>query len=133
MAKKTILSSGPSADNPFAAALSQALGGYTPDPTSAGGSDEEPNAEGDALRGWVHIGFEKKGRAGKTVTTLEFVDLETAEGGSEAAAQWVKKLKTHCGVGGSLDGTWALLQGDVRTAVEGQLKKWGFRTKRIGG
>ena len=133
MAKKTILSSGPSADNPFAAALSQALGGYTPYPTSAGGSDEEPNAEGDALRGWVHIGFEKKGRAGKTVTTLEFVDLETAEGGSEAAAQWVKKLRAHCGVGGSLDGTWALLQGDVRSSVEAQLKKWGFRTKRIGG
>jgi translation initiation factor 1 len=133
MAKKTILSSGPSADNPFAAALSQALGGYTPDPTTAGGSDEEPNTEGDVLRGWVHIGFEKKGRAGKTVTTLEFVDLETAEGGSEAAAQWVKKLKTHCGVGGSLDGTWALLQGDVRSSVEAQLNKWGFRTKRIGG
>jgi len=26
-----------------------------------------------------------------------------------------------------------LLQGDVRTAVEAQFKKWGFRTKRIGG
>jgi translation initiation factor 1 len=133
MAKKTILSSGPSADNPFTAALSQALGGYTPDPNSGAGMEEETDAEGEALRGWVHIGFEKKGRAGKTVTTLEFVDLEAADGGSEATSQWVKKLKTHCGVGGSVDGTWALLQGDVRNAVEAQLKKWGFRTKRIGG
>lgn len=133
MAKKSVVSSGPAVENPFAAALSQALGGYTPDPNSTTGAEEEQDAQGDALRGWVHIGFEKKGRAGKTVTTLEFVDLETAEDGREAAAQWVKKLKTHCGVGGSLDGTWALLQGDVRSAVEAQLKKWGFRTKRIGG
>jgi translation initiation factor 1 len=133
MAKKSVVSSGPEAENPFAAALSQALGGYTPDPNSATGMNEEQVAEGDALRGWVHIGYEKKGRAGKTVTTLEFVDFDAADGGREAAAQWVKKLKTLCGVGGSVEGNWALLQGDVRPAVEAQLKKWGFRTKRIGG
>jgi translation initiation factor 1 (eIF-1/SUI1) len=133
MAKKSVVSSGPEAENPFAAALSQALGGYTPDPNSATGMNEEQVAEGDALRGWVHIGYEKKGRAGKTVTTLEFVDFDAVDGGREAAAQWVKKLKTQCGVGGSVDGNWALLQGDVRPAVEAQLKKWGFRTKRIGG
>jgi translation initiation factor 1 (eIF-1/SUI1) len=133
MAKKSVVSSGPEAENPFAAALSQALGGYTPDPNSATGMNEEQVAVGEALRGWVHIGYEKKGRAGKTVTTLEFVDFDAVDGGREAAAQWVKKLKTQCGVGGSVDGNWALLQGDVRPAVEAQLKKWGFRTKRIGG
>lgn len=133
MAKKSVLSSGPSADNPFAAALSQALGGYTPDPNAASEPENDSAAAGSEERGWVHIGFEKKGRAGKTVTTLEFVDLENTEGGREAAALWVKKLKTHCGVGGSIDGTWALLQGDVRNAAESQLKNWGFRTKRIGG
>jgi translation initiation factor 1 (eIF-1/SUI1) len=133
MAKKSVISSGPEAENPFAAALSQALGGYTPDPNSATGMNEEQVAVGEALRGWVHIGYEKKGRAGKTVTTLEFVDFDAVDGGREAAAQWVKKLKTQCGVGGSVEGNWALLQGDVRPAVEAQLKKWGFRTKRIGG
>jgi translation initiation factor 1 (eIF-1/SUI1) len=95
--------------------------------------NEEQVAVGEALCGWVHIGYEKKGRAGKTVTTLEFVDFDAVDGGREAAAQWVKKLKTLCGVGGSVEGNWALLQGDVRPAVEAQLKKWGFRTKRIGG
>lgn len=82
--------------------------------------------------GWVHIGFEKKGRAGKTVTLLEFVDLDE-EGAEDAVEKWAKKLKTSCGVGGSVHGLEVLLQGDVRTKAESELRAWGFKTKRIGG
>lgn len=132
MAKKPLSSVGPQADNPFAAALSQALGGYIPEPQAAEEATRTDATTADA-RGWVHIGYEKKGRAGKTVTTLDFVDLADEDDGAEQAAVWGKKLKTHCGVGGSQEGTWILLQGDVRNAVETQLKSWGFKTKRIGG
>jgi translation initiation factor 1 len=131
MAKKPPFSTGAPSENPFAAALSQALGGYTPDSNAAADAPQDSAPEVQP-HGWVHIGFEKKGRAGKTVTLLEFVDLDE-EGAEEAVEKWAKKLKTTCGVGGTVEAFSVLLQGDVRSKAEAELRAWGFKTKRIGG
>ncbi|SRR6056297_1837846 len=77
----------------------------------------------------IRVGIEKKGRAGKTVTLIDGLDLSEDE-----AEDLMKDLKKKCGVGGTRDGMEILLQGDVRNAVVKALKKRGFSdTKKSGG
>lgn len=74
----------------------------------------------------VHIS--KKGRAGKVAT------LVVGHPGSEdELKELAKKLRSHCGVGGSVKDGEILLQGAVRDKVMEYLNNEGFRTKRVGG
>ncbi len=127
MAKKGNFSSGPT-DNPFAAALQHALGGYTPIGEDSSREEGKEEVETDASGLWVHLWIEKKGRAGKTATLLEF------QSGTDAdIVRWGSLLKTHCGVGGSVHGAEVLLQGDVRSKAEAWLRAQQFKVKRTGG
>jgi len=91
---------------------------------SAGEETEVPPGEQR-----IRVGIEKKGRAGKTVTLIE--GLEVSE---EEAEELMRELKKKCGVGGSREEMEILLQGDVRNAVVKELKKRGFAdTKKSGG
>ena len=120
--------SGPSSSsNPFADALANALGVEAPlsDERIAWNADDKQSHEAGSK--WVHMGFEKKGRGGKIVTVLTFQDP------SIDSQEWGKKLKSRLGVGGSVDVSEILLQGDVRTKAEGYLQSEGFKVKRIGG
>lgn len=68
--------------------------------------------------------IEKKGRGGKVVTFIEgFVgspdDLETL----------AKRLKSSCGVGGSVKDGQILIQGDVRQKAVKFLNDWGYKAK----
>ena len=130
MAKKRTdrSSSGPgSSSNPFADALSNALGVEAPQTSERMAWNEDDEAMDGTGTKWVHIGFEKKGRGGKTVTLVTFQNPATD------AAEWAKKLKTRLGVGGSVDPDGIVLQGDVRTKAEAFLQAEGYKTKRIGG
>ncbi len=74
----------------------------------------------------IRISLDKKHRAGKEVTLLagfELIEIEL-----EAMA---KKLKTQCGVGGSIDGDLILLQGDQRKKLPALLQKMGFKKIRV--
>ena len=77
----------------------------------------------------LRILLEKKGRGGKQVTVINgFVgknnDLETLG----------KKMKTSCGIGGSVKDGEIILQGDVRQKVKDILIKAGYaKTKMSGG
>jgi len=72
--------------------------------------------------------FEKKGRGGKQV-----VIIRGFEGPQEELAALGKKLKQHCGIGGSVKEGEIILQGKVREKATEYLQKEGFKTKRIGG
>lgn len=130
MAKKRTdrSASGPSlSSNPFADALANALGVEAPQSAERiAWNEEEEAVEGSSTK-WVHIGFEKKGRGGKTVTLVAFQNVAVDP------LDWAKKLKTRLGVGGSVDPEGIVLQGDVRTKAEAFLQAEGFKTKRIGG
>lgn len=74
------------------------------------------------------VRLEKKGRGGKTATIIKGFDPD-----SDAAHDWAKKLKSHCGVGGSVTEDGILIQGDQVEKILTFLKKNGFNVKKIGG
>ena len=113
--------------NPFAEALANAIGVEVAEFSDRIAWDETEEQEVTLDSEWVHIGFEKKGRGGKTVTLVNFQSVEAD------TANWAKKLKSRLGVGGAIDSEGIVLQGDVRTKVETYLQEAGFKTKRIGG
>lgn len=111
-------------DNPFSEALASALGIEKKDTIDL----RSINQEEVSLKGIVEVYFEKKGRAGKMVTLLDFSGIE-----GDGLIELSKKIKKSCGVGGSLKKNILLLQGDVRSKCEKMLNDVGLNTKRIGG
>ena len=106
-------------DHPF---VYSTRAGFNP-----GGGEEEPATpppDAQNLRVWL----DRKGRGGKPVTLVRgFV-------GREADLKALgKKLKSLCGVGGSVKDGEAILQGDHRDKVVEYLNKEGYAAKKAGG
>ena len=76
----------------------------------------------------LEVHFEKKGRGGKTA-----IVVKGFSGSEEELKELGKKLKTKCGVGGSVKDGEIIIQGNVREKVTEVLEAEGFKTKRIGG
>jgi translation initiation factor 1 len=117
-------------DNPFSEALASALGIEKKDYQNQKEINDSKliDQEEVSLKGIVDVYFEKKGRAGKMVTLLDFSGIE-----GDGLIELSKKIKKSCGVGGSLKKNILLLQGDVRSNCEKILNDLGLNTKRIGG
>ncbi len=78
--------------------------------------------------GVVRVQRDKKGRGGKTATTV------TGLPGSEAELDaLLKTLKQHCGAGGSRDGRTLAIQGDQRERLMEKLTALGHKPKLAGG
>lgn len=87
--------------------------------------DRETPAPGDQL---LMLHRETKGRGGKAVVIVRGFagnddDLETLG----------KKLKAHCGTGGSVKDGEIIIQGDQREKVSAFLKNAGYKVKHVGG
>jgi len=73
------------------------------------------------------VAIERKNRGGKTVTLVKgFVGKE------DDLAELGKKLKTKCGVGGSVKEGEIIIQGEFKTRIADLLKEWGYRVKISG-
>lgn len=71
---------------------------------------------------------EKSGRGGKTVSVI--YDLPENDLYFKALT---KKLKSHCGCGGSFKDGRVEIQGDKLTQIQVYLEKIGFKVKKRGG
>ena len=78
--------------------------------------------------GIVRIQRDKKGRGGKTATTI------TGLPGSEAELDGLlKSLKQFCGTGGSREARTLVLQGDQRERLLERMLALGHKAKLAGG
>jgi translation initiation factor 1 len=88
-----------------------------------------PGAPGPAPAGsTIKVKRETSGRKGKTATTISEIPL-----GEDETRALAKRLKQHCGVGGTARGSSIELQGDHRDKVITFLEKEGHRAVRAGG
>jgi translation initiation factor 1 len=71
---------------------------------------------------------EKKGRSGKTVTTVSGVPLPPDE-----LRDLARELRRHCGTGGTVKDGIVEIQGDHAEKVLAALEERGFTAKRAGG
>lgn len=76
----------------------------------------------------MRVSRETKGRKGAGVTLITGLGL--SEGALDALA---KRLKTRCGVGGTVKDGVIELQGDQRDRLQPLLEAEGYRVKRAGG
>jgi translation initiation factor 1 len=78
--------------------------------------------------GIVRVRREVKGRAGKTVTTVNGLPLRGA-----ALEALASELKRKCSAGGSVKDGVIVVQGDHRNTVVPILEARGYRVKQAGG
>ncbi|HMT04997.1 MAG TPA: translation initiation factor [Solirubrobacterales bacterium] len=83
-----------------------------------------PAAPGSTIK----VKRETSGRKGKTATTISEIPL-----GEKETKALAKRLKQHCGVGGTSRGSSIELQGDHREKVVAFLEKEGMKAVRAGG
>jgi translation initiation factor 1 len=76
----------------------------------------------------IRVRREKKGRRGKTVTTVRGLPLERRE-----LAALAGELKRRCGSGGSVVGDVVEIQGDHCDTLIEALAERGYSAKRAGG
>lgn len=89
---------------------------------------EEENTTLDPSDQLLYVSIDRKQRKGKEVTLIEnFI------GSTEDLKDLAKKLKSACGVGGSVKDGDIIIQGNHRDKVLSLLDKDGYRTKRKGG
>lgn len=78
--------------------------------------------------GIVRLHRQTKGRNGKPVTLITGVPLSALD-----LKKLAGELKKKCGVGGSVEGTSILIQGDKRPLLKELLEQRGFAVKLAGG
>ncbi|HEX4888428.1 MAG TPA: translation initiation factor [Luteibaculaceae bacterium] len=102
---------------------------YSTNPNFSYQEEEEQEVKTlDPAQQILHVMIDKKSRAGKEVTLIaNFV-------GTDGDLQELgKKIKTKCGVGGTVKDGTILIQGNFRDKIMLWLQDWGYKTKRIGG
>lgn len=85
----------------------------------------QSNIQSDEI---IRIRREKKGRKGKTVTSISGFQEP-----NDTLKQIAKKLKSLIGTGGSIKDGVIVIQGDHREVVQRTLKEQGFKVKLAGG
>ena len=76
----------------------------------------------------AYVKRERKGRAGKTVTTVYGLQHT-----SSTFRDLLRTLKTHCGAGGTVREDGLEIQGDHRERIAEKLGALGYRVKISGG
>lgn len=103
-------------------------GGERPEAPALATATERVHKAPDKKPITVKVGRETAGRRGKGVTTVFDIPLDE-NGLKELAAT----LKQRCGTGGTVKDGRIEIQGDQRERIVTELKKLGYKVKRVGG
>lgn len=87
-------------------------------------SPRTPEPKATVQKEPLHLRIEKKGRGGKVVTIVSGFT-----GNTGAIEDLAAKLKSQCGTGGSVKDREIVMQGDLRTKLDGLLKGHGYRMR----
>lgn len=102
---------------------------YSTNPSFSYDNDESEEEETlEPGKQLLELHRETKGRGGKAV-----IIVRNFIGSDDDLATLGKKLKAHCGTGGSAKDGEIIIQGDQRDKVDAYLKSQGYKTKRVGG
>ena len=97
-------------------------------PASECACNDRSRPRGAASDGFVRLRRETKGRKGAGVTLVDGLPLSDAD-----LAKLAKRLKSACGVGGTVSNGMIELQGDQRQKVQPLLEADGYTVKSAGG
>ncbi|MGD9976312.1 MAG: translation initiation factor [Bacteroidales bacterium] len=92
--------------------------------------EEEKSSHTESLRPnqqSLLVTFERKNRGGKAVTLIK-----NFMGPVDDMENLCKKIKTKCGVGGSVKDGEIIIQGEMKQKIADLLKEWGYRVKVSG-
>jgi translation initiation factor 1 len=89
---------------------------------------ERPIAELPPNQQNLRVQASRKGRKGKTVTVISGFQAKP-----ETLADLLKKLKTQCGAGGTIEENEILIQGDHAQKLVQLLTQMGYKAKVSGG
>lgn len=89
---------------------------------------ERPIAELPPNQQNLRVQASRKGRKGKTVTVISGFQAKP-----ETLADLLKKLKTQCGAGGTIEENEILIQGDHAQKLVQILMQMGYKAKVSGG
>jgi translation initiation factor 1 len=78
--------------------------------------------------GSVRVGRQTQGRAGKSVTVVSGLPLD-----SQGLEDLAKELKRRCGSGGTVKDDTIEIQGEHRDTIVAELIRRGYPAKRSGG
>ncbi len=90
--------------------------------------EPQRRASADPSQATAAIRREKKGRAGKTVTTVSGLPMAP-----DALDALGRQLRQACGSGGTVKDGVIEIQGDHRERVAECLRGMGYKTKFVGG
>ena len=76
----------------------------------------------------IRVHLEKKGRGGKSVSIIRGLEMTNAK-----MKEIEKKIKSHCGVGGTQKNGEIIIQGDHRDKIIDLLKKMGASNIKKAG
>ena len=76
----------------------------------------------------IRVHLEKKGRRGKSVSIIRGLEMTNAK-----MKEIEKKIKSHCGVGGTQKNGEIIIQGDHRDKIIDLLKKMGASNIKKAG
>ena len=101
------------------------------DPENAPELKEEKNeekADHFLAKSTIRVHLEKKGRGGKSVSIIRGLEMTNAK-----MKEIEKKIKSHCGVGGTQKNGEIIIQGDHRDKIIVLLKKMGAKNIKKAG
>lgn len=88
----------------------------------------EKSADHFIAKSVIRIHLEKKGRGGKPVSIIKGLQMTNAK-----MKELERKLKSHCGVGGTQKNNEIIMQGDQRDKIIVFLKKLGAKDIKKSG